>query len=438
MHLFSLEGKLFGLLVATVSVAVISTITLAYWVDTLWSAGAFALLMLVTLALFTASLLIRPIKHLLRALSGSVIGFRDGDFSFSIRVNRRDELGALVQVHNELGRVLREERQNLFQRELLLETMVQHTSTALVLVDSADRVVHANLAAQQLLHAGQRMIGLSFPQVISECPAPLTQAVAKGEDCLFTVMLQQAEETFHLSCRKFKLQGRNHQLYLLKRMTRELSRQEVQIWKKVIRVISHELNNSLAPISSLAHSGRELLRKNDFTRMIQVFDTIEERAHHLDGFIQGYAEFAKLPQPQPEEIAWRPFLDGMVRHYKFREIWPIPQKPSWFDRIQLEQALINLLKNAHESGSAPETIELSVQLSDNETHIEVRDQGPGMSEMVLANALLPFYSTKRDGSGLGLALTREIVEAHGGRIALRNHEGGGLTVSITLPNKANA
>src|SRR5690606_34673913 len=106
---------------------------------------------------------------------------------------------------------------------------------------------------------------------------------------------------------------------------------------------------------------------------------------------------------------------------------------AYLDRIQMESALINLLKNAHESGSAPDAIELAVSQVDRSQRIEVRDRGCGMSEAVLAQALLPFYSTKRSGTGLGLALAREIAEAHGGHVRLANREGGGMTVILLLP-----
>jgi len=193
------------------------------------------------------------------------------------------------------------------------------------------------------------------------------------------------------------------------------------------------LNNSLAPITSLAHSGRALAGQGDAARLGPVFDTIEDRARHLHRFIQSYAEFARLPQPQPEAVEWRGFLDRLSHHYAFRLAAPAPEAPGWFDRAQLEQVLINLLKNAHEAGGDAAEVEIEVTLRGNDQRIQVRDRGSGMSEPVLANALLPFYSTKRSGSGLGLALAREIVEAHGGRIALANRDGGGLTVTLTLP-----
>jgi len=110
-----------------------------------------------------------------------------------------------------------------------------------------------------------------------------------------------------------------------------------------------------------------------------------------------------------------------------------PEAPGRFDAAQLEQALTNLLRNAHESGSPPDDVELRVRRFGGRVSIDVCDRGSGMSETVLSNALLPFYSTKRGGTGLGLALVREIAEAHGGRVSLANREGGGLSVTITLP-----
>jgi two-component system nitrogen regulation sensor histidine kinase NtrY len=128
-----------------------------------------------------------------------------------------------------------------------------------------------------------------------------------------------SEETFHVSQRGFRLQGRPHRLHLLRRMTRELSRQEVASWKRLIRVISHELNNSLAPISSLAHSGAELARRGDLERVPGVLrDHRRERARHLHGFIDGYAQFAKLPAPRLETVDWAAFLAGLAAHSAFR------------------------------------------------------------------------------------------------------------------------
>ncbi|MEO8804264.1 MAG: ATP-binding protein [Rudaea sp.] len=403
------------------------------WLHTPFGGILVTVVLLVPLVAWIGHRATMPLSRVLRALEGAVASYRDGDFSFSIATRRRDELGDLVGMHNALGQTLRNQRQHLAERELLLDTVVQNTPVALVLADANRRVTYANIAARHLFNEGRSLLGLDFSELLADAPDAMRAAIDAGEDALFSVDMDGSEETFHISRRQFRLQGRPQRLFLFRRMTRELSRQEVQTWKKVIRVISHELNNSLAPISSLAHSGAELSRRGENERVTGVFGTIGDRARHLHAFIDGYASFAKLPAPQLKPVAWRAFLDDLALHCRFRIEGDIPAAAAQFDAAQIEQVLINLIKNAHESGSAEAEVALRITQLGSEWRIDVSDRGPGMSEAVLAQALLPFYSTKRAGTGLGLALAREIIEAHDGRIALANREGGGLRVSLRLP-----
>ena len=147
-----------------------------------------------------------------------------------------------------------------------------------------------------------------------------------------------------------------------------------------------------------------------------------------------FETFAKLPTPRVEAVAWKALVDRLRAQLAFELDGALPEAPARFDAAQLEQALVNLIRNAHESGSPPAEVKLKVtRLGHAGVAIEVGDRGAGMTETVLAQALLPFYSTKKGGTGLGLALVREIAEAHGGRVSLANRPGGGLSVTMTLP-----
>jgi signal transduction histidine kinase len=166
-----------------------------------------------------------------------------------------------------------------------------------------------------------------------------------------------------------------------------------------------------------------------------VFSTIEERASHLATFIDGYARFAKLPRPRPAPVEWKPLIAGLKDSLSFRVQQPLPARPAWIDAPQVEQVLINLIKNAIESGSPEDEVTLSVAERNGGVTVEVRDRGSGLSEEVLRDALLPFYSTKPKGTGLGLTLCREIVDAHGGRLSIANRDGGGAVVTLWLPDQ---
>jgi two-component system, NtrC family, nitrogen regulation sensor histidine kinase NtrY len=434
----SLRTKLALLLIAVVAMTAALSFWAMHWFGDALLTGMLVVAVSLLPILWLASRVMRPIQQMLRALSGTVASYREGDFSLSLVADRDDELGELMTAHNELAAALREQRAHLVQRELLLDTVMQNSPVALVLVDANDRIAYANLASRHLLSGGRSLQGLKFADALTQSPEALRGAAAEESDSLFSTDIDGVEETFHLSQRAFILQGRNFRLYLLKRLTRELSRQEVSTWKKLIRVLSHELNNSLGPLSSLAHSGAEIARRGDYASLPAVFSAIAERAEHLHQFVSGYAAFAKLPAPRPEAVAWQQFVADLKGQQVFVHAEPLPALPGWFDRIQVEQALINLLKNAHEAGGAEAEVELSLICAGGDQRIEVRDRGSGMSQTVLAQALLPFYSTKRSGTGLGLALAREIAEAHGGRIHLANREGGGLIVTLDLPWRSQA
>ncbi len=434
----SLAGGVASLFTAiVVIVAAIATVasqlSLPPWLVFLLCCGAG-----LPLGLWLINRYLRPVSHIVQALSDGISSLKDNDFSIRLAVTRRDELGELVSQYNDAVAILRDERTAIRQREMLLETALYSSPVALVLTNQLDRVVYSNPEARRLFLGGAKIEGRGFQDILAGCPQQLRDTLNRGGDGLFTVDAEREAETFHLARRRFQLNRQSHTLYLLRRLTNELSREEARIWKRVIRIISHELNNSLAPVSSLVHSASVLASRGDEReRLPEIFASIEDRVTHLTRFLRGYARFARLPAPNKERVAWQDLLDGIRQLYPFEQLGEPPEPTGIFDPAQIEQVLINLLKNAREA--SPEVASITVRLGaapDGGTRIEVLDRGKGMDEEVMRQALMPFFSTKKDGVGVGLPLCREILSEHGGKLSLQNRQSGGLAATCWLPPPA--
>jgi nitrogen fixation/metabolism regulation signal transduction histidine kinase len=373
-------------------------------------------------------------ERVVEAIADGIASLRDKDYSVSVSPPEDSRaLQRLAEAYNGLGERLRLQRQDIYQRELLLDTVIQATPLALVLTNANGAVIYANLAARHLFHGGQKLEGLAFDRVLERAPPALQSALNQDRDTLFTVGEHGEPQIYHLSQRRFLLNGQPHRLLLLKQLTREFNAREVATWKRVIRVIAHEINNSVAPIASLAQSGQRLAEQPDSAQLKRVFAAIDERMAHLAGFVDGYSRFAKLPRPRAEPVEWTGFIERLRTVAPFELDGAVPVEAAWFDASQMQQVLLNLLKNAHEAGSPPNDVQIAIDRRPDAWQLEVRDRGAGMSEEVLSHALVPFYSTKATGTGLGLTLCREIVEAHGGTLEIANRVGGGVSVRIVLP-----
>jgi nitrogen fixation/metabolism regulation signal transduction histidine kinase len=400
--------------------------------------GPIAVVLALLTAIVTAHLATRRVTRALTVVTNGVRGLRESDFSLRLAAGGSDEVGELITLYNEVAEAMRAQRSDLYQRELLLDTILQGSPMAVVLANPADRVVFANVAARDLLGGGRRFEGRRFAEVVAELPPEMREILEGGEESIFTLRSDDHDETFRFVRRIFYLNTQRHTLTMVERLTPELRRQELGVWKRVIRTINHELNNSLAPISSLFHSARAVQHKPEHAhRLDEIYDTIEERLLFLRDFLESYAEFARLPAPRLEPVRWQSLLDDVSTLYPFH-IEGTPPEAGVFDRAQLQQVLINLLKNAHESASPADGIVVSINAATDGTIVRVLDRGSGMTDDALRQALLPFHSTKPGGTGIGLALSNEIIEAHHGRMMLQRREGGGMSVGFWLPEGAKS
>lgn len=388
---------------------------------------------MVIFCVLLARFLLRDIREGLSALELGLLNLKDGEYSTTLAYQNDDELGNLCALYNSTALQLRKEKHWLYQRELLLDKVTQSSPEVLFLVNDQHQVIFSNIAARRFFKCPKGVDGNALPSLLRTAPKGAELAIESRKEGLFSIVADADEaQTWHMSTGQFSLNNQSHTLFILKQMTRELSRQEVAVWKKVIRVISHELNNSLGPISSMLHSGKILSENLEEDRLARVFSTIDERIKHLSDFVQGYGKFAKLPEPKIQANDWGQLLTTLKPQWEFTDLSE-PGEVVYADPVQLEQLLINLLKNAHESGSKPEDVSISLEQRKTESCILVIDKGKGISDAVMASALIPFYSTKPTGSGLGLALCREITDAHHGHIGLFNRDEGGLAVRVVLP-----
>lgn len=388
-------------------------------------------------ALLATLLLAYRLRHRvvfpLYTLSNLLEALREGDFSLrGSRARRGDAIGDVVWEVNALSETLREQRLRVEETLALLTKVMQEIDIAVLTFDDHQRVRLANPAAARLL-------GLPPEQALGQTAASLGIA-----DCLDgreprTVRrdFPGGSGRFELSITQFRQGGVPHDLLVISDLSRALREEERVAWQRLIRVLGHELNNSLAPIKSMAQSlhsilGREPLAADWREDLVGGLRLIGDRAESLNRFMSGYTTLAKLPPPQKREVAVAELLQRVAAlETRRRVVWSAaPDLQATFDPDQVEQALINVVRNAAEASPEGAEVTITATREAGRLSLRVRDQGPGLPPS--DNLFVPFFTTKPGGSGIGLVLTRQIVEAHGGRFTITNAAGGGAEARLLL------
>jgi len=374
-------------------------------------------------------------RYHLRALSNLLSALREGDFSFRIRTGRRsDPLGEVIAELNAFSESLRTQRVEDVEATALVRKVMAEIDVAVFAFDSSHRLRQVNAAGSRLVGGGDELLGRTADELgLAACLAgPPARTVELG--------LGRRGGRWEMRRGTFRQHGRPHQLVVLSDVSRTLRAEELGAWKRLIRVIGHELNNSLAPIKSLAGSMDRLLEQDplpddwrgDLSRGL---DVISSRAEALARFMSDCSRLAKMPEPNPAAVE----IGACVRRAAELEtrlevaVADGTEVTTMADRDQIEQVLINLIRNAVEAcletGGA---VEIGWHREASSVVVWVRDQGSGLPAS--ANLFVPFFTTKADGSGIGLFLSRQIAEAHGGSVTVRDRDDRlGCEARLVLP-----
>lgn len=403
-----------------------------------WTLGLIVVGFWLGYAVATREIVMRPLQTMANLLTA----LREGDFSTRARGANRDEpLGDVMSEINLLGGVLQEQRLGALEATALLRTVMEEIDVAIFAFDSHETLRLVNRSGQELLaQPAERILGRQAAEMeLADC---LTGEVTRVMNRTFP----GGSGRWGMRRTMFREGGLPHQLLVIADLSQPLREEELKAWQRLVRVIGHELNNSLAPIKSIAGSLTTMLKRTpkapDWEEdMIGGLEIIESRAEGLNRFMQSYARLAKLPPPTKLPVQIGSLLRRVVSLEMRTEVGVVagPDIVLTADAAQLEQVIINLVKNAVEAapdagqpGEPSCCVRAGWRVQGEWLEIFVEDDGPGIANP--QNLFVPFFTTKPSGSGIGLVLCRQIAENHGGSLTLENRpDTHGCIARLRLP-----
>jgi two-component system, NtrC family, nitrogen regulation sensor histidine kinase NtrY len=374
----------------------------------------------------------------LKTLSNLVSALREGDYSVRGRdADREDPVGEVAWEVNALGDQLRSGRLGELEASALLGQVLEEIDVAIFAFDGAGLLRLVN-------RAGARLLQRAPSQLVGRDAESLGMAGLLDGETPRRVDGRVGGQggPYELRRSQFRREGLPHTLVLLADLRRVVREEERAAWQRIVRVLSHEINNSLAPIQSIAASLQAVLGRGDPEAWVEDvrsgLTVVARRSEALSRFLAAYARLAKLPPPTLAPVNIPALVQRVTALDRTKGVRVVPGPSAWVrgDADQLEQLLINLLKNAVEAaGETGGEVSIGWEEAPGEVELVVSDEGPGLLDS--RNLFVPFYTTKPEGSGIGLVLCRQIAEAHRGTLSLRNAEGRrGCDARLRLPRVA--
>ena len=373
-----------------------------------------------------------------RSLSNLLEAMIQGDYT--LRATSGGQEGALQELVvsiNSLANRLSSQRTESIESQLLLKTVIQNIDVAIIAIDNESQLIFSNPAAEKLIDDKSKASMSALLAQIAD-----RKTLVTGESLVAELSLGHTTGKYHIHVDSFRLDGEPQKILFITDVRDILRQEERNAWQSLVRVISHEINNSLAPIASISQTlsklSQQLQIDNDSrSDLISGLGIIEQRARSLTHFIDSYRKLAKLPAPQMVATSLQEMLQKIIGLFEENLILieSSQDRVIAIDPVQMEQVFINLLKNACEAQSQSKSnqqIKISWREAASRLAIEILDNGVGLRNQ--ENLFVPFYTTKKQGTGVGLLLCRQIIEAHGGSLILENREdNSGCRVKISLP-----